>query len=156
ADRGGLALGGQPGEERVERGRRYTRDTLCARVLEVEVGAGGLVPEVAVDGRAAPRATVGELARTGRVAGAFAALAEGAFEPEEQTVQVGRHDLGRVDGRERAPVGEPAGAEVPAALRRGADIPVQLARNALTGTGQLPVLAQRLLAWRVAIVPVPV
>ena len=49
-------------------------------------------------------------------------LGDGALEPEQDTVQVGRNELAGSDRREIGSVGQPPGAEVPTALRRRAKV----------------------------------
>ncbi len=85
--------------------------------------------------------SVFKLERAGLVAAALAAGAYGILQAEQQAVEIDGHDFGGVHGRARLPVGEPARAEVPAALRRGADIAKQLVRRTPAGLRKFRVFA---------------
>src|SRR5690606_11727100 len=94
---------------------------LLAPVIVVE-NARVLVPEVIADRASTCIGILAVLVRARLVAAGLAAPRDRPFQPVEQAVEVGRHDVGGPDRRERLPVGEPAGAEIPAALGGRANV----------------------------------
>ncbi len=81
---------------------------------------------------------------------------ERLLERVQEAVEIDGDQLDRADRREIPAVGEPAGAEVPAALGRCAKIAVDLGRRAARLARRLDVVTKGLLARRVAIVPIAV
>ena len=94
-----------------------------------------------IDGRSPRCCAASKLPGAGLICLALAAVVNCILKPEQQAVEIDRHDFGGVDRGPRARVGEPARAEVPAAFGGGANIAVQLARRANC-------LAQAASAWR--------
>src|SRR5580698_6172888 len=97
-----------------------------------------------------------ELSTAGAIAGAFAAGTNRLLEAKEQTVQIHGRDLCGVDGTQRVRIAQPARAEIPAALGRRADVPVQLPGIAPAALGQAHILAPGFIAWRIDIVPIAI
>src|ERR1700733_2992634 len=91
-----------------------------------------------------------------RVVQVIAAGADGLLQPEEQAVEIDRYDLRRVDGGERAPIGEPARAEIPTALSRGPHIAIKLLRNTAAAAGEFRVLPIRLIARQIRVIPIAI
>ncbi len=78
------------------------------------------------------------------------------LESKQQAVKIDRNDLGGVDGFEGLAIGEPARAEVPAALGRRPNVAIQLLRSPAAALREPGVFAIGLIARRVGVVPVAV
>src|ERR1700681_2996145 len=97
-----------------------------------------------------------ELAEAGSLVGALTAGADCIFKSKQQAVQINRDDLRGVDGREAPAIGEPAGAEVPAAFSRRTHVAINLPRNTPTATCELCVFTVGFIARRIGIIPIAV
>ena len=143
-------------QKRIQGCGRHPPDPLPARPSIVEIGAAARIPEIAIDRGAPHRGAPRKFLRAGCIGAALAPRANRVLETEQQTVQIDRHDFSRIDGRAGAGVGEPARAEIPAAFRRCAYIAEHLRGRASAGVGEIDVVAIRLIARRIAIVPIAV
>src|SRR5204862_5011275 len=117
-DGGGLGRGGGMHEQRVERGRRYARDALAPCPLIIEIGPAHRVPEISVHRLSPGPRVLAERALAGLVLGLATAGCDRLLEPEQQAVEIDRHDGGGVDRGQGVWVGEQAWAEVTTGLGR--------------------------------------
>ena len=155
-DRAGLLGCRDTEEERIERRRAQVAGQAAFPPGIVAVHALFRVPQVAVH-RETPLPRAGaELRGSFWLTGQAIRTRKRLLQRVEQTVQVHRHDLDGPDRLERAPVREPARAEIPAALSGRAQIPVHLRGWTTRLARGLDVLAVALLARCVPVVPVPI
>src|SRR5437016_12729282 len=107
-----------------------------------------------IDRSAPRRAALGELPRAIAIPRSLAACLNGALQAEQQAIEVNRDDLGGVRRSKRARIREPAGAEVPAALGGGANVPIELCWLPAARPCQRRILPVRLVPRCIPIVPI--
>ena len=101
-----LGLRGHANEQRIERRGRHPGDAFAARPTVIEVHSCVLIPEIAIDGAAAPRRTALEVTGAIPVAGPSTTGCDGILQAEHQAVQIDGNDFRGVHGGAIASVGQ--------------------------------------------------